>query len=82
MDRIQTKIIASALALGVLAAPAFAGQGYGNGPYGPQQAPSYSAPTASAHQAGSQKTRAEVKAELKAYQDQGQPGQEIFRGGR
>ena len=78
----KSAIIASALALGVLAAPAFAGQGYGNGPYGPQTPTSYSVPTVSAHQAGSQKTRAEVKAELKAYQDQGQPNQDVFRGGR
>jgi len=67
-------IVASALTLAILAAPAFAGQGRGNGHYGSQQ------PTSSANAEASQKTRAEVKAELKAWRDSGQPNKEVYRG--
>ena len=71
-------IVASALTMAILAAPAFAGQGYGNGRYGAQQATSSA--SLSSHADASPKTRAEVQAELKAYRDSGQPNKDVYRG--
>lgn len=71
-------IVASALTMAILAAPAFAGQGYGNGHYGAQQ-PASSA-SSSAHADAPAKTRAEVKAELKSWRDSGQPNKDVYRG--
>ncbi|MBC8738578.1 DUF4148 domain-containing protein [Paraburkholderia sp. UCT31] len=75
----KTALLASSLVLSLLAAPAFA-NGNSNGPGGHGSHPSYTADPVGGTAASAPKTRAEVKAELKAYLAAGEPGSEVYRG--